>query len=84
MFEIRILRQLRGAEVVGQGLASEKTRASELARDRDLIYFELEVTYRGGELHRVLCSEFTLQDSEGFMVASAPPHDALDVTLEKG
>ncbi|MBN4049819.1 hypothetical protein JYT84_00165 [bacterium AH-315-M10] len=83
-FEIRILRQLRGAEVVGQGLASEKTRASELARDRDLIYFELEVTYRGGQLHRVLCGEFTLQDSEGFMVDSASPHDALDVTLEKG
>ncbi len=83
-FDVAVLRQIRGLEVVDAGLATDRLRIAEMIRDRDLVYFQLEVIYQGERLHQVLCSELSLMDSEGFIIDSIPPRDTLDVTLEKG
>lgn len=83
-FLFTVLKSRRGEEVVEAGLAAAGVRSRERAQDKDLVHFEVELAYAGDKPQEVHPGQFTLEDSEGYLVEGLACADALRATVRAG
>lgn len=83
-FSLEVLGVRSGASITANGLADKRTRAGELADERDLVYIELEVGYDGPETAIASWQRLRMEDSEGYLLAPLASNDALEDELEAG
>lgn len=83
-FEIRVTGQMRGAAPQQAGLCDDWHAHHPGQGDQEMLHLALEVGNQGTRPHHFRWDQFTLEDSEQYMIDAVAPDDALDCELEPG
>jgi hypothetical protein len=84
LYDFKILDLLKGEDVVKHGKCSQWARHKEQKNDKDVIYIQLKVVYKGEESRSILYVQFHLEDAEGYFSDAMPPEDYLEKVLGPG
>ena len=78
MYQFSASDLLQGEEVVRQAKCSQWTRRKEQKNEKDLVYVQLQLVYRGANSKSISYNNFHLEDSEGYFNKPMPPEDYIE------